>query len=316
MRISHKLITGFVMVVIPSIVVSVFAVILMDTQIKEVGHFHTPALHLIQQSAHQTLEAVEESFAYIALGEEIERDEFLRWTQRYSLTYEQFEKVANLDQPKQKREREIFERIKSGQRELAEKAKEMFGEFESKGSVNEMTLTDYENTVDMLLTEFDEIIRIEHEDVNQSQQSAMIISANSQNLVSLVGILCLVLALGFGVFMSHRISKPISELTFATTELAKGNWDHQVAIKGKDEIGQLASSFNNMVIKLKDRTPEGAIPYGSGAEGGLRNKLNLLEKQIIKDALKRANGVKKQAAALLQIDPRNFPHLLRKHDLS
>lgn len=47
----------------------------------------------------------------------------------------------------------------------------------------------------------------------------------------------------------------------------------------------------------------------------LRDKLNLLEKQIIVDALKRANGIKKQAAAILEIDPRNLPYLLRKHHL-
>lgn len=50
------------------------------------------------------------------------------------------------------------------------------------------------------------------------------------------------------------------------------------------------------------------------AELSLRAKLNLLEKQIIQDALTRANGVKKQAAAMLQIDPRNFSYLLRKHN--
>ena len=51
-------------------------------------------------------------------------------------------------------------------------------------------------------------------------------------------------------------------------------------------------------------------------ELSLREKLNLLERQIIQEALNRANGVKKEAAAMLQIDPRNFPYLLRKHKLT
>jgi len=51
-------------------------------------------------------------------------------------------------------------------------------------------------------------------------------------------------------------------------------------------------------------------------ELSLREKLNLLEKQIIQDSLTRANGFKKRAAAMLQIDPRNFPYLLRKHNIS
>lgn len=48
-------------------------------------------------------------------------------------------------------------------------------------------------------------------------------------------------------------------------------------------------------------------------ELGLRDKLNLFEKQILLETLLRANWIKKQAAAMLGIDPRNLPYLLRKH---
>jgi transcriptional regulator with GAF, ATPase, and Fis domain len=50
-------------------------------------------------------------------------------------------------------------------------------------------------------------------------------------------------------------------------------------------------------------------------ELSLREKLNICEKRIVQDALKRAKGVKKEAATILQIDPRNFAYLLRKHGL-
>jgi two-component system, NtrC family, response regulator AtoC len=52
------------------------------------------------------------------------------------------------------------------------------------------------------------------------------------------------------------------------------------------------------------------------ANVSLREKLNLYEKQILLEALLRARGTKKQAAALLGIDPRNLPYLLHKHHLS
>ena len=51
------------------------------------------------------------------------------------------------------------------------------------------------------------------------------------------------------------------------------------------------------------------------AELGLRDKLNLCEKQILLKTLLRAKWIKKQAAAMLGIDPRNLPYLLRKHRL-
>lgn len=51
------------------------------------------------------------------------------------------------------------------------------------------------------------------------------------------------------------------------------------------------------------------------ANAGLRERLNLLEKQILLESLLRTNGIKKQAAIMLGIDPRNMPYLLRKHHL-
>lgn len=46
--------------------------------------------------------------------------------------------------------------------------------------------------------------------------------------------------------------KPILELTSATKEVAKGNFDIQVETKADDEIGQLAQHFNKMTRELKN----------------------------------------------------------------
>ena len=51
------------------------------------------------------------------------------------------------------------------------------------------------------------------------------------------------------------------------------------------------------------------------AEMGLREKLNLVEKQIVLDTLSRTNWIRKHAASMLQVDPRNMPYLMRKHHL-
>ena len=51
------------------------------------------------------------------------------------------------------------------------------------------------------------------------------------------------------------------------------------------------------------------------AEMGLREKLNLLEKQILLDTLSRSNWIRKHAASMLRVDPRNMPYLMRKHHL-
>ncbi|HEX2946091.1 MAG TPA: ATP-binding protein [Clostridia bacterium] len=47
------------------------------------------------------------------------------------------------------------------------------------------------------------------------------------------------------------ISKPLSELTSAAREISGGNYSKRVAVRSRDEIGQLASTFNDMAAKLE-----------------------------------------------------------------
>ena len=48
----------------------------------------------------------------------------------------------------------------------------------------------------------------------------------------------------------------------------------------------------------------------------LRESLNRLERELLLEAQRRAGGVRKQAAHLLGIDPRNLAYYLHKHGLA
>jgi signal transduction histidine kinase len=56
----------------------------------------------------------------------------------------------------------------------------------------------------------------------------------------------LLLAFILGAVLSQTISRPIRELTKATHEMADGKFGQQVPVRSRDEIGELASSFNKM----------------------------------------------------------------------
>jgi two-component system response regulator AtoC len=69
-----------------------------------------------------------------------------------------------------------------------------------------------------------------------------------------------------------------------------------------------------------DLAPGGAVTPAEGApaaerELNLRDALNKLERELLLEAHRRAGGVRKEAAHLLGIDPRNLSYYLRKHDL-
>lgn len=65
-----------------------------------------------------------------------------------------------------------------------------------------------------------------------------------------VGILLATLLSGW---IAARVTKPIEELASASTEVAAGNWNRQVEINSRDEIGLLAESFNTMTRELLDQ---------------------------------------------------------------
>lgn len=69
---------------------------------------------------------------------------------------------------------------------------------------------------------------------------------------TIIVILVIILTVVIGFFLSKRITKPIVNLRDAAEKIREGNFETRIDIKSNDEIGQLASSFNQMTTKLKE----------------------------------------------------------------
>ncbi|MDE3058913.1 MAG: HAMP domain-containing histidine kinase, partial [Bacteroidota bacterium] len=54
-----------------------------------------------------------------------------------------------------------------------------------------------------------------------------------------------------GVFIWFVVNIPVKNLTRGTQEITKGNLDHRIPVRSKDEIGRLATSFNQMTDEVK-----------------------------------------------------------------
>lgn len=69
-------------------------------------------------------------------------------------------------------------------------------------------------------------------------------------LLTIGAIGALIASLLLGVILARTLTRPIRELTVATQAIADGNLEHQVNVRSKDELGELATSFNLMSAKL------------------------------------------------------------------
>jgi len=62
------------------------------------------------------------------------------------------------------------------------------------------------------------------------------------------------LALGMLIYLAHRISRPIQQLTAGLSELAAGDLKARVPPGRDDEIGRAMEAFNHMACKLEETT--------------------------------------------------------------
>jgi len=80
---------------------------------------------------------------------------------------------------------------------------------------------------------------VEQDFVNRSLQTIAFAAAGAA-----------LVALLLGIFLARTLSKPLRELTLATRAVAEGDLEQSVPVRSKDELGQLAESFNQMNADL------------------------------------------------------------------
>lgn len=72
-----------------------------------------------------------------------------------------------------------------------------------------------------------------------------------RNIIIYVFLGLVVLISFVSMYISGKITKPLNTLTNDAVELAKGNFDVEISIRRKDEIGVLALSFRKMQVSIK-----------------------------------------------------------------
>jgi signal transduction histidine kinase len=97
-------------------------------------------------------------------------------------------------------------------------------------------------------------------------EEAMIPVTGLRNDIMLVSIVISLLILGFAQLISKMVTQPIIRLKNAAAGLGRGDFDHKVHVKARDEIGLLADTFNAMSDQLKEERSNRLIALFDGQE--------------------------------------------------
>jgi two-component system response regulator HydG len=69
-----------------------------------------------------------------------------------------------------------------------------------------------------------------------------------------ITLVILLFALTVTLLFVRRVTRPLAALAQATQKIDQGDLDARVQVRGEDEVGRLAASFNRMVKRLKEYT--------------------------------------------------------------
>ncbi len=104
-----------------------------------------------------------------------------------------------------------------------------------------------------------------------------LVEENKASMVTVSIIITIILGLSAGVFLWIGVHVPVNKLIKGTHEISSGNLDYQIRNGGKDEMGILAKSFNEMTNDLKKAKNEITI-WSSQLEKRVKEKSEELEK--------------------------------------
>ncbi|GIK38698.1 MAG: hypothetical protein BroJett011_25310 [Chloroflexota bacterium] len=71
-------------------------------------------------------------------------------------------------------------------------------------------------------------------------------------VMSLALLFALGITVGLGIYFSRQIVRPLQRLTEASAQISAGNMQTRVNIRSRNELGILATSFNDMTAQLED----------------------------------------------------------------
>ncbi len=94
--------------------------------------------------------------------------------------------------------------------------------------------------------------RVPRQWIPNSPEELFLQNINRATLVS--ALVATLLALTLGGFLAFTMTRSLRELTEATVEIARGKLGLQVKVRSKDELGELATSFNKMSLDLEQAT--------------------------------------------------------------
>jgi methyl-accepting chemotaxis protein len=122
---------------------------------------------------------------------------------------------------------------------------------------------------------------------------------------SLITIISAIFIIIFSITFTNYLTKPIKDLTAAANIISNGDLTTDIRISSKDELGQLANSFNKMVENLReliDHSANAAVSLSASSQqmAASAEESTSMSEQMVATVESLTNGVDSSSAAVEQ----------------
>ena len=123
--------------------------------------------------------------------------------------------------------------------------------------------------------------------------------------MGIIGIAAVGIGIGFSLFLSILLVRPVQQMMQATQKISAGNYDVEISTKSRDELGRLSEEFNSMAKKLKafhDLNIEQIMAEKRKSESIIRS---IDDGILLIDAEGKVTDVNPMAATILKVEAEN-----------
>ncbi len=161
---------------------------------------------------------------------------------------------------------------------------------------------------------------INQENMYEVSDRAGLIARRAIWSMGIIGIAAVAIGIGFSLFLSNLLVRPVRQIMTATQKISEGNYDVEVSTTSSDELGRLTEQFNSMAQKLKayhNLNIEQIMGEKRKSESVIRS---IDDGILLIDAEYRITDMNPMAGEILQVEPekvenRHFLEVVKNEQL-
>ncbi len=163
----------------------------------------------------------------------------------------------------------------------------------------ELMVTKMRKTQGVYIKAVQDLIEFQSDLMKETGNEAAASATGAQSLIMILSIGAILIAVGFGFWITRSITRPLNEAVDIANELSNGNMSIKINVASKDETGQLLTAMKAMVVKLSQIITD--VRAGADSLSSASEEISATAQSLSQATSEQAASVEETSASLEQM---------------